>query len=54
MALAVHHGPVHPGGEAVLKLLVKLPALPLLYATSAAYWFVASRIIERRLSLHAR
>ena len=38
----------------MIKLLVKVPALPLLYVASATYWFVASRIIERRLALHAR
>lgn len=36
----------------MLKLMVKVPALPVVYASAAVYWFVASRIIERRLALH--
>jgi len=33
----------------MLRRLLLVPALPVLYAVSAAYWFVAGQAIERRL-----
>ncbi len=36
-----------------MKSLLLIPGLPLVYLASAAYWFVASRVIERKMGVGA-
>jgi hypothetical protein len=35
----------------MFRALLTVPALPVVYVVSTAYWFVASRVIERRLGV---
>jgi hypothetical protein len=39
---------------ASMKSLLLIPGLPLVYAASALYWFVASWVIEQKMGLGPR